>query len=139
MKKCNLEIFGEVLGIIIGCVITYYLFPRFSFVTADYQSWLPFGIGALIVSDVLKIFAFLVPLVPLVRILRIVAHFSSLVSTWVLWRIFPFDFSLVGYAALNQWFRFSLVIAIWGIGLATVIELIKLVTLQPLKKSATDS
>ena len=128
------KVIGEVVGVVIGGLILYYVLPILPFVTDKYGLWLPIGFNAMVWAAIFKSISYMLRFRLVVRTARIAEHGISMYSTNMLMRIFPFDFGRVGAESLNTILDWGLLIVIYILGIAIIVELVKLITFWPLKE-----
>lgn len=127
MKQKNgigASVFGELLGLVISLVVVLYIFPKLPFVTGSYSLWLPIAIWTTVISGFFDIGKFCVPK-RFFDGLKAIALLPDAYSTYMMARIFPFDFSLVGFAWLNSFIQPFLYFAAGAVVIAFIVHLVK--------------
>lgn len=131
IRKGYVSVIGECIGIVIGTAVIVYLLPALPFTTDAYMHWLPVGLTAVIAGGLMKILSHLSPIPFLTRSFRIGDHAVSVYSIMTLLRVYPFDFSVIGIGMLNGLFRFALIVSVFGLLVAALVELVQLITFRP--------
>lgn len=119
------KIFGELFGYGISLLFLFYIFPRLSFVTDKYQDWQMIGFWATTISVFLKLLKHSIDTKFFKHSLEIGSLIVLMYSTRMLFVIYPLDFSSVGYGGFDRLFRFALVIAIFAMALAILVNFIQ--------------
>lgn len=125
--KNGIAVFGELLGLAISLIINIYLLPNLPFITDSYTLWLPVGIATSVISSVFDIAKYCMHK-RYYPILKALATIPDVISVYVLVKIFPFDFSMLGYGELNGIIRFALGISIVGMMIAVIVNTVKFAT-----------
>lgn len=114
-----MNIVGGTVEAVISLVVMVYLVPLLPFVTNEYSQWLPIGINATVISAVIRMSRF-----------KVFALLPAMYSTYYLAQIFPFNFGSVAGISLNPLIQLSLYISIFGMGIAFIVQVIKLFSPQ---------
>jgi len=123
-------ILSEILGLIIFIVIAYVIVPRFSFITQEYGLWLPIGLWTTVISTSFNILKRSTKSQNLKSLYTIGNIIPSMYSTYQLIKIYPFDFTGVGFPVMDTILPFALTVAIFGMGVALVINFFKVFSVQ---------
>ena len=124
-SKRNWEVFGEIMGAVIGILISIYLVPKFSFITADYYQWLPTAIVITILNAVIESVGHLNAKTLIKPITKIISLALTAYSIILLLKIFPFDFNIINKPQLNSLVRLILYISLIGMLISAVINFLK--------------
>lgn len=130
-EEQSVDIFGA-FGEGIGALVGYYILINIpswnlSFITEAFLRYQPIGINALLLSAGAKIIMHIVGNMHIKRLMMLISHIISIISLYYLVTIFPFDFSSVqGFGMMNSILGILLVIAIFGTGVAVIIQLLRL-------------
>lgn len=122
-------IFGEVLGVVISLVVAIYLMPRLSFVTDSYSIWLPISIVTTLIDGTISVIKHLFTK-PTKYLFELLAILPAMYSIYKLIEIFPFDFSLVGYPAVNAFVRIALQLVLVALSFAILANLVKFLKIE---------
>ena len=121
------EIFGELIGLIISILIAIYLMPKLPFVTDSYPTWLPITITTSILNTCFHIGKYLSKR-PLVHAFEALSNLTSLYAIVMLIKIYPFDFSLVGYGIMNGLFIWLFKFVTLALGIAFITNVVKTIS-----------
>jgi hypothetical protein len=120
------KVVGEFIGLAITLVFLYKVFPNLTFITSEYNFWLPIATMTAIVGSFLKVIKHIVGINFLERVLEIGSLSASIYSMYKLYEIFPVDLSVVGYGQFNQYLRFAFLASIFAIGIAIIVNFVKI-------------
>lgn len=128
VKSKKMEYLGAVIGnLVLFYIVNHLMEWHIPFITEDFYKVLPYmnwSIGASIVANILYIFfdqKFIhLGTMPVLNIL-------SLLSVFMLFKVFPFDFKLVGLEILNQVGKILLGLAVLGVIIGIAVDWYKLI------------
>lgn len=131
MNTCDSSwsVVGEILGMIVGTVVLVWVIPMFGFVLPTYLFWLPIGVATTVIGGGLKIIAKLVD-GRIGTACELMATGFGLYSTYVLYRISPFDFGLVGWDMMQQLFPISLIMVMMVMVVVMLVQMVLLLVGQ---------
>jgi len=117
---------GMIIGLTISLALQLYLIPYLPFVTSNYLQYLPVGITTAILTSFLEFLGSTTTLDSMKLVFKLARHAISIFGLYYLIRIFPFDFGQISMAYLNQTILFAFYVAVFGITIAILIDLVKL-------------
>lgn len=124
-KNQSVSLFRETVGLVISLGVLMYLVPLLPVITSNYRQYLPIAVAATMVSSICDM---------LRRIYEKHADFfyalklmPELFSTYMLFRIFPFDFSPFHLSWLSMVIQTILVISMLGIVIAMMFHFVRYV------------
>jgi len=132
VRKGNWPKKADRVGTVAGNLVLLYIINHLMewhipFMTADFSQVLPYmnwSIGAIIVANLLFLFFDK-------KIIRLcvmpVLNILSLVSVYILFRVFPFDFQPIGLGVLNQFGKILLGLAVAGVAIGIAVDWYKFI------------
>lgn len=126
-KNIGGKIFGEILGAVIGLfLINNILGWHIPFITSNFLLYLPIANMAIVLTAVLKIVFYVLEWTRFKYLALVGAHVVSIWSLSYLERIFPFNFDTLGINFLNPLIHLALIIAIFALAIAIVVDIAKI-------------
>lgn len=121
-------IIGEIIGACIGLFIIENV-PNWHlpFFTSSYTTYIPIGSMVIIITAILRIIMYAIPVYRINRLFEIAANAVNIYGLVALLTIFPFDFSTVNHPELDTIFRLGLELGIFGLSIATLIAFVRLI------------
>jgi hypothetical protein len=126
-------VFGEIIGAVTGLYVVnsipFWHIPVI--VTDPYQLFLPYANAAIIGVCIVRMLMYLSPWYRLRLVFEGMSELIGLFSLYMLLTIFPFNFTPINRVEINSLLQFALMIALFGLGIAFLITILRLIRGKP--------